>query len=75
MSPFNTRLNRRDFLRQTVAFSALTALSSGATLEAQPGAATAPPPDPSAPHMFMIGDWGTDKYVDQQVSVANAMKQ
>ena len=25
--------------------------------------------------MFLIGDWGTDKYIDQQVSVANAMKQ
>ena len=75
MSPFQTKLNRRDFLRQTVAFSALTALSSGASVHAQTGAITAPPPDPSAPHMFMIGDWGTDKYIDQQVSVANAMKQ
>ncbi|HEY4356064.1 MAG TPA: metallophosphoesterase, partial [Acidobacteriaceae bacterium] len=79
MSPFPSRLNRRDFLRQTFAFSALAAMAPGAALQGQaPGLAgavqNAPPPDPNGQHMFMIGDWGTDRYLDQQISVANAMK-
>jgi tartrate-resistant acid phosphatase type 5 len=73
MAPHNPRLNRREFLRQTFAFSALAAIAPGAILHAQ-GTATAPPPDPAAPHMLTIGDWGTDKYLDQQIAVANAMK-
>ena len=28
-----------------------------------------PPPDPTAEHMLMIGDWGTDKYLGQQIAV------
>ena len=37
-------------------------------------AAQAPPPDPNATHLFMIGDWGTDRYVPQQVSVSQSMQ-
>lgn len=63
-------LSRRSFLRQTFAFSAVAALQPGALL-AQSGAFARP--DPSAQHMFMIGDWGTDKYIDQQKAVAMGM--
>lgn len=71
------RLNRRDFLRQTFAFSALAAtapglaFAQGAPVSPKP----APAPDPNAQHLFLLGDWGTDKYPDQQSTVAVAMKQ
>lgn len=68
-----TLLNRRQFLRQTVGFSALAALSPG-SLFAQQGGRNSPPPDPTAEHMLMIGDWGTDKYLGQQIAVAGGMK-
>ena len=61
-------LNRRRFLQQTVAFSAVAALRPG--LLAQ----SAPPPDPAAQHLFAIGDWGTDKYLDQQIAVSKSMQ-
>ncbi|HEX4154408.1 MAG TPA: metallophosphoesterase [Acidobacteriaceae bacterium] len=70
-------LNRREFLRQTFAFSALAAASPRlafgyqAAVSPQP----APAPDPNGRHMFLIGDWGTDKYADQQIATAAAMKQ
>src|SRR5579875_698570 len=72
-------VSRREFLRQTVAFSALGAMGSGARLMAQIAAPrvsrkTAPAPEPANTHMFMIGDWGTDKQPAQQIRVANAMK-
>ena len=70
------RLNRRDFLRQTFAFSALAAASPRIAFAYQ-GAVSpkpAPAPDPNGQHIFMVGDWGTDKYPDQQSSVAVAMK-
>ena len=63
-------ISRRSFLRQTFAFSAVAALRPGAVF-AQSGSFARP--DPSAQHMFMIGDWGTDKYIDQQKSVAVSM--
>ena len=70
-------LSRRDFLRQTVAFSALGAMGAGTRLlaEAQAGpGGPSPAPDPANTHMFMIGDWGSDKQPGQQMQVANAMK-
>ena len=63
--------SRRSFLRQTFAFSALAALGPAAAL-AQAGSFAAP--DPGAQHMFMIGDWGTDKYIDQQKAVSFSMR-
>ena len=65
------RISRRHFLRQTFAYSAIAAMGSGGLLSA---AAQAPPPDPNATHLFMIGDWGTDRYVPQQVSVSQSMQ-
>lgn len=73
----NPPLSRREFLRQTFAFSALAAAAPRLAL-GQQGAISpkaAPAPDPSAPHMFLVGDWGTDKYLDQQTATALAMKQ
>jgi tartrate-resistant acid phosphatase type 5 len=64
------KLSRRSFLRQTFAFSALAALRPGAAFAQPQGFAT---PNAGAEHMFMIGDWGTDKYIDQQKAVAAAM--
>lgn len=73
-----THLSRRRFLRQTVAFSATAALAPGLAMSPTAGLAQAPQAAPaleaSAPHLMMIGDWGTDRYPDQQVAVANAMK-
>ena len=67
-------LNRRTFLRQTVAFSALAATRSGAAW-AEPAGSRAPPPNPTNPHMLLLGDWGADRYPQQQSAVAEAMKQ
>ena len=66
-------LNRRQFLRQTVGFSALAALSPSSIFAQEPGP-NSPPPDPAAAHMLMIGDWGTNKDLGQQIAVANGMK-
>ncbi|HVG26321.1 MAG TPA: metallophosphoesterase [Acidobacteriaceae bacterium] len=76
LHPKDSQLNRRQFLRQTFAFSALAAAAPQLALaQAAPGGPRpAPAPDPGSPHIFMIGDWGTDKYEDQQVAVATAMK-
>lgn len=63
-------VSRRAFLKQTVAFSALAATMPQTLF----GQETAPAPDRNAAHMLMIGDWGTDKYLDQQIAVANGMK-
>ena len=63
-------LSRRSFLRQTFAFSALAAMHPS-SLFAQ--SASFAKPDSAAAHMFMIGDWGTDKYLDQQKAVAVSM--
>ncbi len=76
-NPLDPKLNRREFLRQTFAFSALAVtaprLAFGGQAAVSPKAA--PPPDPNGRHMFLIGDWGTDKYLDQQTATALAMKQ
>ena len=76
-NPFDPKLNRRQFLRQTFAFSALAATAPAPRLWRsgcrQPKAGAAP--DPNGQHMFLIGDWGTDKYLDQQTATALAMKQ
>jgi tartrate-resistant acid phosphatase type 5 len=61
----NPNLNRRDFLRQTFAFSAL------ATLGARTGLAL--PPDRQAHHVLLIGDWGKDGGHAGQSSVAASM--
>ena len=64
-------VSRRSFLRQTFAFSALAALQPVAALAQASSFAT---PAPGAQHMFMIGDWGTDKYIDQQKAVSFSMR-
>ena len=61
--------SRRRFLQQTFAFSALAAFPAGHAL-----AQSAPAPDTNAQHIFAIGDWGTDKYIDQQVAVSRSMQ-
>lgn len=65
--------SRRDFLRQTVAFSALAAMHPGQLL-AQDFAGPAPAPNPGNPHMLLLGDWGADHYPQQQRATAEAMK-
>jgi len=74
---FDPKLNRRQFLRQTFAFSALAATAPRLSFAGQAAIAPkpAPAPDPNGQHMFLIGDWGTDKYLDQQTATALAMKQ
>ncbi len=73
-SEFDTRfLNRRAFLRQTVAFSALAALHPGALL-AETFGDDSPAPNPANPHMLLLGDWGADHYPQQQRAVAEQMK-
>lgn len=66
-----SHVSRRSFLRQTFAFSALAALQPGRTFAQAVGFAA---PDPGAQHMFMIGDWGTDKYIEQQKAVSYSMR-
>jgi len=58
-------MNRRDFLRQSFAFSALAA--SGL------GKAFALTPDPAAGHVLMFGDWGKEENSIGQGRVAAAM--
>ena len=61
----NTNLDRREFLRQSFAFSALAALGSKMLL--------AQPPDPAAQHFLMVGDWGWARPEDGQKQVAAGM--
>lgn len=70
------RLDRRQFLRQTFAFSALAAASPRLALgfQAPVSPNPAPQPDPNGQHMFLLGDWGTDKYPDQQTATAMGMR-
>ena len=65
-------MNRREFLQQTVAFSAFAALEPTSLYAAD--LAPSPAPNPRAQHMLMLGDWGTDKYLPQQVAVAQGMR-
>jgi tartrate-resistant acid phosphatase type 5 len=71
--PLKTQLDRREFIRQTFAFSALAALAPGSTL-VKHGGNDSPPPNPASEHILMIGDWGTATDVKQQISVAEGMK-
>ncbi len=66
--------SRREFLRRTFAFSAVAALAPGALLAQAAGTTDSPLPDPAHPHLLLVGDWGTDKYIQQQQQVANGMK-
>ncbi len=75
-NPLDHKMNRRRFLRQSFAFSAVAAASPRLALAAQAGGLKpAPAPDPNGQHMFLVGDWGTDKYLDQQTATARAMMQ
>jgi 3',5'-cyclic AMP phosphodiesterase CpdA len=65
MEQQKTPLNRRQFLQQSFAFSAL------ATMGAR--SAFAAPTDPSAIHILMFGDWGRDDDLTGQRSVAASM--
>ena len=62
-------LSRRRFLRQSFIFSAAAALrpfTSFATIDKSS-------PNPHAAHALMIGDWGDDRHLESQTSVARAM--
>jgi tartrate-resistant acid phosphatase type 5 len=59
-------LNRRDFLRQSFAFSALA--TGAGTLQAFASA-----PDAKAKHVLMVGDWGWEGDVAGQQKTANQM--
>jgi tartrate-resistant acid phosphatase type 5 len=61
----NSTLNRRDFLRQSFAFSALAALGASKSF--------ALPPNPAAQHYLMVGDWGWSRPEEGQQQVAAAM--
>jgi tartrate-resistant acid phosphatase type 5 len=61
-------ISRRRFLRQTFAFSALTALGSVS------GIAAPRTSDPSATDLLMIGDWGYDSHHEAQAGVAAGMR-
>ncbi|WP_035350514.1 metallophosphoesterase [Edaphobacter aggregans] len=63
----NEFLSRRRFLRQSFAFSALTALGS------LPSLAKLPSPHPGASHWLMVGDWGYENFTAQK-AVAAAMQ-
>ena len=67
-------LSRRRFLQETAAFSALAALRPGSAFAAGAAAQAGSGPDAAAAHMLMFGDWGTDKYPDQQVAVSRSMQ-
>jgi tartrate-resistant acid phosphatase type 5 len=60
--------SRRRFLRQTFAFSALTALGS------LPAVAAPHVNDAGEAELLMIGDWGYDSHHEGQASVAAAMR-
>lgn len=66
MAPLNSPLNRRQFLRQSFAFSALAA--TGLTTSA-----LALGPDPAAHHILMFGDWGKEENTIGQGKVAASM--
>lgn len=62
-------INRRRFLRQSFAFSALTALGS------LPGIAASVPSDPAGADLLIVGDWGYDDDNTAQSGVAAGMRQ
>jgi tartrate-resistant acid phosphatase type 5 len=68
MESKNQALNRRDFLRQSFAFSALAA-------GLVPRTAHAFAADPQARHVLLVGDWGKQENTIGQGQVAAAMVQ
>ena len=66
MPPSKNALNRREFLRQSFAFSALVAGLGTSS-------AFALAPDQKAKHILMIGDWGWEGDTAAQASVSSAM--
>jgi tartrate-resistant acid phosphatase type 5 len=62
-------LDRRSFIRQSVAFSALAAIGSRSCF------ATTLSSDPTAADLLMVGDWGADGDYSAQNSVAAGMRQ
>jgi tartrate-resistant acid phosphatase type 5 len=62
----SNQTSRRQFLRQTIAFSALTATGSLTRGFAQPV-------NPHAQHILMIGDWGAEDMTRGQQQVAASM--
>lgn len=62
--------SRRDFLRQSFAFSLVAGLGPAANALAEPVLR----PDPSRAHLLCVGDWGTDRRPEQQAAVAQAMR-
>jgi tartrate-resistant acid phosphatase type 5 len=69
MSTLDHSPSRRHFLRQSFVFSAAAALHPLKCLAANDKAS----PNPHAAHALMIGDWGDDRHLDSQSSVASAM--
>ncbi len=69
-------VNRRSFMRQTVAFSALAAMGPRALFASVAASFgdDSPVPNPANPHMLLLGDWGADHYPKQQQAVAAQMK-
>jgi 3',5'-cyclic AMP phosphodiesterase CpdA len=69
MSASDQFQSRRRFLRQSFVFSAAAALHPFAAFAANSKSS----PNPHAAHALMIGDWGDDRHLDSQTSVAHAM--
>ncbi len=70
MDPTNLpNINRRRFLRQSFAFSAITTLGSSL------GVAAALPSNSAAAELLMVGDWGYDDNQAAQSGVAAGMRQ
>lgn len=67
---FTPPTTRREFLRQSVAFSLASALWPAARLGAEP----APAPNPARSHLLCLGDWGTNTHPEQQQATAQAMR-
>jgi tartrate-resistant acid phosphatase type 5 len=65
MSHLKLQLNRRDFLRQSFAFSALATLGTPSAFSLAP--------DAKARHILIVGDWGWEDPAGQR-SVAQAMQ-
>src|ERR1700736_6198057 len=69
MSILDHSPSRRNFLRQSFVFSAASAFHPLASFAANSKSS----PNPHAAHALMIGDWGDDRRLDSQSSVARAM--
>jgi tartrate-resistant acid phosphatase type 5 len=66
------RTTRREFLRQSLAFSAVFAIDPRGSMAA--AREPMPPPNPEHRHMLLLGDWGTNRFFPQQIAVAQAMQ-